>query len=271
MVNNNRAHRPGIRASLSAALFLVATSASAVTVDGDLSDLISAIGSEPYAPQNTVDASDPGNDAESNGFDITNGYAWYNPGIDTFFAGIKFAPGTFGTSGGTEGTPGSGFCGDNLSDGVAGVFDACENYGFSIQILSGSSATTGFTRLDISGDDIADSGPGTESGQLVSGNLGMTLANYNWAVSETDQGVEFSVTGLGWALGNYSVANPTLLEVGFYAGSGSGNFGAEDILLVDMQVVPVPATLWLFGSGLLGLIGFSRETRRAASQNISRG
>lgn len=265
MVNNNKAHRTGIRAALSATLFLIATSASAVVVDGNLTDLISAIGAESAAPGNTAVGSESGTDAESNGFDITNAYAWYNVANDTFYVGMKFL-GQVGTAGGNEGVPFS-FCGDPTpndpnGDGLAGVFDSCENYGFSVAINSGPNATVGFTRLDIIGDGILDTdqtntGQNTELYPLVTGGLGGT---FKWGVSESANGVEFSVSGLKWALGDFSLSNPTNVTIGFYSGTAD-NFGPEDEFYMDMQVVPLPPAVLLLGSGLLGLIGFSRKHR----------
>ncbi len=40
------------------------------------------------------------------------------------------------------------------------------------------------------------------------------------------------------------------------------NFTGRKVLAVDVQVVPLPAALWLFGSGLLGMIAIAR--RRSA-------
>jgi hypothetical protein len=40
---------------------------------------------------------------------------------------------------------------------------------------------------------------------------------------------------------------------------------AMDNLTVTVAPVPVPATVWLFGSGLLGLIGFARRRSRSAN------
>ncbi|MCK4704384.1 MAG: VPLPA-CTERM sorting domain-containing protein, partial [Gammaproteobacteria bacterium] len=31
---------------------------------------------------------------------------------------------------------------------------------------------------------------------------------------------------------------------------------------MDVQAVPVPAAIWLFGSGLIGLVGFARRKNR---------
>ena len=45
----------------------------------------------------------------------------------------------------------------------------------------------------------------------------------------------------------------------------AGGVGAEPVYLDNMQynVVPVPAAVWLFGSGLLGLVGFVRRKPNA--------
>jgi hypothetical protein len=42
------------------------------------------------------------------------------------------------------------------------------------------------------------------------------------------------------------------------------NFSNGSILQVDAAVVPVPAAVWLFGSGLLGLVGIARRKSRQA-------
>lgn len=57
-----------------------------------------------------------------------------------------------------------------------------------------------------------------------------------------------------------SSGQPVISEVRFSANnfvSGSG-YGIDDLVV---QTVPLPATAWLFGSGLLGLIGFSKRKK----------
>jgi len=55
-----------------------------------------------------------------------------------------------------------------------------------------------------------------------------------------------------------------MADIGFGGGTtGVLSFGVNqlniDVLLVDIQVVPVPTAAWLFGSGLLGLVAVSRR------------
>ncbi len=45
------------------------------------------------------------------------------------------------------------------------------------------------------------------------------------------------------------------------ANSYTVNFSDGSIIEVDVQVVPVPAAVWLFGSGLIGLIGIARRKK----------
>ncbi len=37
--------------------------------------------------------------------------------------------------------------------------------------------------------------------------------------------------------------------------------GSDSVVQVDARVVPVPAAVWLFGSGLVGLVAFARRSR----------
>ena len=41
------------------------------------------------------------------------------------------------------------------------------------------------------------------------------------------------------------------------------NFSDGSVLEVDVSVIPIPATVWLFGSGLLGLVGIARRRKAA--------
>ncbi|MCP4128542.1 MAG: hypothetical protein GY753_15985 [Gammaproteobacteria bacterium] len=62
-------------------------------------------------------------------------------------------------------------------------------------------------------------------------------------------------TGSGWANGFTGLLDNVIIET------------SDDRLIFDLEVsaspVPIPAAVWLFGSGLLGLIGFSKRKKVA--------
>jgi hypothetical protein len=48
-----------------------------------------------------------------------------------------------------------------------------------------------------------------------------------------------------------------------FAQTGTGNFTVYENISVEVSSIPVPAAAWLFGSGLLGLIGVARRKKVA--------
>ena len=61
-------------------------------------------------------------------------------------------------------------------------------------------------------------------------------------------------------LTNLGVPTNTPFEFfGFTIESANGNVVSTDI--INTQAVPVPAAVWLFGSGLLGMVGIARRRR----------
>jgi len=71
--------------------------------------------------------------------------------------------------------------------------------------------------------------------------------------------------GMDWGDGYYGDSNASLLSspdtylVVFDGLDGSGAKKSGNTLAVDLAPVPVPAAVWLFGSGLLGLVGIARR------------
>jgi hypothetical protein len=53
-------------------------------------------------------------------------------------------------------------------------------------------------------------------------------------------------------------------DIGYTSLGGSiydVHFADGSLLQVDVQVIPVPAAVWLFGSGLIGLVGLARRKK----------
>jgi len=211
--------------ALAAAVLFVAGSAQAatVTVDGDLSDIIAAQGG-----QNSAQASDPF--GSGNGSDISNIYYYYDAVGDTMYFGIA----SWGQIGDT-----------GLLDFTPGAFDFLENARVLVDLNSDGNIDYEYS---IQGDGVADSGANTETGTIVTNVSGLPGANFSHAVSEANNGIEFSITGAGF-LGDLTI----------YLGAGDSNGSAEDLVSVSTTIVPVPAAAWLFGSGLLALAGFGRS------------
>ena len=68
---------------------------------------------------------------------------------------------------------------------------------------------------------------------------------------------------LGFNVGGNWLADSGVVSAG--ANSFIVSFGGDSVLEVDVQIVPsqvpVPAAVWLFGSGLLGLVGMARRKK----------
>ncbi|MBI5462439.1 MAG: VPLPA-CTERM sorting domain-containing protein [Gammaproteobacteria bacterium] len=256
----------GRRACVAAALALSISSipAHAVTVDGNLTDLIAAVGSNPF---NTASATDPLGSADSpttesnNGFDIHNVYAFYDRPADVLYLGLSVY-GTVGNSSavGASGTT-EGFANAGTGSNSRTVFDANETYG--IQLYLGTSTSDPQLLLY----NVVGLNNGSDTVGAINNPWSLSITR---SVSEANNGVEFSISGL-YASGalppNISYATPADLLIRFSAGSADTTgttTAAEDYNLLQMQVVPVPAAAWLFGSGLAGLCAAARNRRKTA-------
>ena len=104
------------------------------------------------------------------------------------------------------------------------------------------------------------------SGTLV---YGGDLTGFGWSGS---QGLlEFNIGNLaGWAWDQWEVPagrngatsyEHIMLNVGAFDLGGVNRVRSFNAIADGFAVVPVPAAAWLFGSGLLGLVGFARRKR----------
>jgi hypothetical protein len=92
-----------------------------------------------------------------------------------------------------------------------------------------------------------------------------TLGTFDGLVSGTGSGwlsmgrggtASFNLTPL------LALGGPLFMYVGEVGNNGETLSGAVDVSDVP-AVVPVPATIWLFGTALIGLVGFSKRRKAA--------
>ena len=138
---------------------------------------------------------------------------------------------------------------------IAGVSDPLATLsGFDAGLYLGQPIYLYFATFGISDDPGAPLHPApTINFTTMTANMTSMFAQWN-GVNEFNVGGIGTVTDLG--------SNQYLL-----AWSKQQNYlpfsGLNTYVTMTVQAVPIPATLWLFGSGLLGLIGISRRKKAA--------
>jgi len=96
---------------------------------------------------------------------------------------------------------------------------------------------------------------GTNSGDFTARISGTTSPTLNLTGSDWFRLAISTDSGTSWSGDTgYDYLQANSYRVHFSNGS---------VLTVDVQVVPVPAAVWLFGSGLLGLAGIARRKNAA--------
>ena len=105
-----------------------------------------------------------------------------------------------------------------------------------------------------------------ETGVLV---YGGDLLDFGWSGSEGI--LEFEIGNLaGWAWDQWE--NPAdqatrvehiMLDIPSFDFNGAKRIGSFNTVASGFAVVPVPAAVWLFGSGLIGLISIARRKSQA--------
>ena len=261
-----KTHSLGLRAALFSAMLLSAMSASAatITLDGILTDVASAVSASTINTASAVDGTNETNSSSQavengNGFDIKNVYSYYDPWTDTLYLGMNAygAIGDSATSGTYERPTSCGTGTPPLLNCNRSYFDSNETYRFGLY-LGTSTSGTNLLSYTVTGNDPTKSGTVWTDGGDSASSTNPYILTINRLISEANNGVEYSITGL-----NLSGAMPYHSNLLIFFGAGSGDLNsisakAEDTAYLQMvNVVPVPAAVWLFGSGLAGLLGLS--------------
>lgn len=154
-------------------------------------------------------------------------------------------------------------------------------FGTSLTANAGSAAPPVFGDFvwnDLNGDGLQDFGEPGLAGVVVNVCNAPTATTIDCSVpfvsfTTTDASGNYSLP-LSWSTGGFAVwVDLTTVPGGFTPTTATSlyydnSFGAlQGTTIADadfgFQAVPVPAAVWLFGSGLLGLVGVVRRNRRS--------
>jgi len=172
--------------------------------------------------------------------------------------------------------------------------------GYTLELVNGTNASA-YNTFDLSGLSIAASGYLVLCGDtLAVSNCDVDVASVSWIQNGGSAGDAVALLfggtlvdsvvyeGIGGLLGSFAEGNsftaadsnsitmsiarlPNGLDTNINASDfssacitpGSANVSGTGNCSVSVNPVPVPAAMWLFGSGLVGLIGISRRKKAA--------
>lgn len=87
---------------------------------------------------------------------------------------------------------------------------------------------------------------------------------YTYDFSGASQSLNMALYSTGGSGGNGEAVTNYYSDLGLSLGQATLDFAAGTLTITPTQV-PVPAAVWLFGSAILGLVGFSRRSAQQAS------
>ena len=140
---------------------------------------------------------------------------------------------------------------------ASGLFNAID-YGLqSGDVISGTNLVRGGSTIADVGSAIpASDGPGYDQGPAP---LAVTTWNTSTLCTPGVDCLGNALSG-GWPLTDDGMAGSPMVDGPFPGLSVNFDIGSGNSLTVlSVSAVPVPAAVWLFGSGLLCLIGFARK------------
>lgn len=81
--------------------------------------------------------------------------------------------------------------------------------------------------------------------------------------STTGGDLQFLLSDFSSSIDTTDIRSMAFVAGGSYFSDFGGSFALDKIALSDPSAVPEPAAIWLFGTGILGLIGFSKRRKAA--------
>ncbi len=155
----------------------------------------------------------------------------------------------------------------NASDGWAGggqnsVYDVDHIYGDGIAGAEVSDPNNELSLIQLSGESLVDitfevltDYTYTLTGDLFANALGRVDLFFDGNTASESDGI-FSFSGY-LAAGSYNLTIDALAAIdGSQLATSGFNY---DLQLTEVSAIPLPAAVWLFGSGLIGLIGLARR------------
>lgn len=146
---------------------------------------------------------------------------------------------------------------------ATGMFTAI-NFGMqSGDVISGSNLKRGGSTIY----DVGSATPASDGLGYIQGAAPLAVTTWNTSTLCTpgDNCIGNAVSG-GWPLTDDGIAGSPMIDGPFPGLNVNFDIGSGNSLTVlNISAVPVPGAVWLFGSGLLGLIGLAR--RKAVSKS----
>ena len=164
------------------------------------------------------------------------------------------------------------------------AYDSLLNFMLDIEVTSNGTSASGTNFYAYSGLDFRfyDS-TGTRIGLVTYGTAStnylsdiISPADPTWHLNELTEGALLNLDlGITDILSNITIDETSIDSVTMYFRTYTSYYGSAtaelwvdnvcvdqgDVCVADSSVVPVPAAVWLFGSGLLGLVGVARRKK----------
>jgi len=180
-----------------------------------------------------------------------------NPGsAGQLVSDIFFSAGGLTSGTGTANVPSATYI-DVASNGTTSAGACCANW--QLTSVGGIYHLNGIAGNPYSGPDYLIIGPPAAGGSYT---------NANRSIAGNDPHNPFIYQSAVFTLGLVGMTQSTVISnVVFSFGTQAGSNVAGVPAGPDVPVVPIPAAAWLFGSGLIALVGMARRSRPVTTTN----